>query len=194
MVRDYFIGMAVWSGIVIRLLIMALLGVVVYCIVYILEQKDGRKRLWGITLFGSLLIVGSIYKLWGFRSYEYYQFMFQQLSEESIFVRYLGSIMLRIFAIIVAAGVLLLKESCRKLFVLLCVFTLCILYWKHPFYVFENIARLSEQMILRKEAGGELTNSLYPWISLAFHYAIDILFSGTALYYFTRSKVKEQFI
>ena len=61
-------------------------------------------------------------------------------------------------------------------------------------YVFENIARLSEQMILRKEAGGELTNSLYPWISLAFHYAIDILFSGTALYYFTRSKVKEQFI
>lgn len=193
MAHDSSIGLVVWSDIFLRLAIMMVISAVVICFAFILGRSIKKARPRGVVIFGVLLILGSIYKLWGFLDYDYYRFMFQQLPEKVILARYFSSVTLRLAGLIAATGVLLLKDGFRKFLLLLCLFTLCSIYWKHPFYVFENISRYTEQQFLNKAGAGELTYPLHPWISLIFNYAVDIIFFGSALYYFTRSKIKEQF-
>ena len=193
MTYDMIMSLAVWANIIFRLGIMIAVGSIVARCISILEKRDGQKRPRGLCIFCVLLIVGSLDKLWGFLNYEYYRFMFQQFSEQAILLRYIGSIALRLVGLSIATGVILLKDRFRKALLILCLYTLCSLYWKHPFFVFENIARYTEQLFLNKMGFGELTYPAYPWISLIFHYMIDIVFSGSALYYFTRPKVKEHF-
>ena len=187
------ISLAVWSNIIFRLGIMMMVGSIVTGLISILEKKDGKKRPQGVSIFCTLLILGSIYKLWGFWNYEYYQFMFQQLTEQMIFIRYVGSVALRLVGIFIALGVLFLKDGFRKALLALCVWALCSLYWKHPFFVFENIARYTEQLFLNKMVLWDLTHPVYPWVSFIFHCMIDIVFSGSAIYYFTRPQVKKHF-
>jgi len=193
MAHDTNVGPAVWPDIFFRLIIMTVISIAVICFALLLGKTIQKTRPRGVIVFGVLLIVGSIYKLWGFLSYDYYRFMFQQLPESIILVRYCSSIMLRLAGLTAATGVLLLKDGFRKFFVLLCLFTLCSIYWKHPFYVFENISRHTERQFFNTTTVEELTYPLHPWISLIFHYAVDIIFSGSALFYFTRPKIKEKF-
>jgi hypothetical protein len=78
----------------------------------------------------------------------------------------------------------------------MCLLTLCLLYWKHPLFVFENIARQTESLYINGMIVTELDRYFYFWIpriSRAFYYLLDIVFSGSMLFYFTRPKVKEQF-
>jgi hypothetical protein len=196
MTHELSTGLVVWHNIFSRLVIMLLINVVVVSYALLLGKigkNTGKGRPQGATLFGVFLILGSIYKLWGFLGYEYYLLSFQPLPELAIFVRYIGSVTLRILGLIVATGVLLLRDVFRKFFMVLCVLTLCTLYWKHPLFVFENIARHTEQLFLGKSVSGELAYPLHPWISLIFNYSVDIIFCVSALFYFTRPKVKEQF-
>lgn len=172
-------------------MILISVAVISYALLLGKNTKKGQPR--GVFLFGVFLILGSIYKLWGFMDYDYYRFMFQPLGERVIYVRYAGSVILRFIGLIVATGVLLLNDVFRKFFIALCVLTLCTLYFKHPFSVFETISRYTEQQFFQKAVTGELTYPLRPWISMIFSYAVDIIFCGSALFYFTRPKVKEQF-
>lgn len=182
-----------WSNLLFRFSSMIILGSIIASLAGILEKKDGQKRSFGFKVFCALLVVGLVYKLWGLWNYNYYRFMFQPLAEQMIFMRYCASITLRLVGLIIVTGVLLLKDTFRKALLLYCFFTLCFLYFKHPYYVFENIARYTEQVFLNKIIVTELTHPSYPWISLIFNYTIDIVFSGAMLYYFTRPKVREQF-
>lgn len=194
MTHDLNAGLAVWFNIFWRLFIMMLIAVAVSVYALLLERNTGKRQPAGIVLFGVFLILGSIYKLWGFLNYDYYRFMFQQLpSEQIIFMRYLGSVTLRLVGLIVATGILLLNDFFRKSFIILCVLTLCTLYWKHPFFVFENIARHTEEQFFHKTVTGELAYPLQPWITMIFNYLVDILFCGSALFYFTQPKIKEYF-
>lgn len=193
MAHDSSIELAVWSNIFFRLAIMTLVSGLVVCFAFIAGKKINKIQPRGVAIFGVLLILGSVYKLWGFLNYDYYRFMFQQLSEEMIRIRYFFSISLRFAALIIATGVLLLKDTFRKLLLLLCLFTICFIYWKHPFFVFENISRYTEQQFLNKTVIEELRYPLHPWISLIFSYLMDIIFSGSAIYYFTRPNIKKQF-
>ena len=158
-----------------------------------LEKKDGRKRPRGVVVFAVLLMCGSLYKSWGFMDYDYYRFMFQSLDKRIVIFRYGGSVALRIAGIAVAIGTLGLKERSHRYFIWLSIFTLGVLYWKHPPYVFEQIAHNTEQLFLNTTAADPLVYPVHPWISLSFHYLTDIVFSGSALYYFTRPSVKEHF-
>jgi len=193
MAHDSSIELAVWSNIFFRLGTMTLIGGFDICFAIILGKRLNRSRPRGVVIFSVLLILGSVYKLWGFLSYDYYRFMFQQLSEEMIRFRYFVSILSRFAALIIATGVLLLKNVFRKLLLLSSLLTLCFIYWKHPFFVFENISRLTEQQFLNKAVVEELTHPWHPWVSLIFNYLVDIVFSGSAIYYFTRPNVKKQF-
>ncbi|MCK5081711.1 MAG: hypothetical protein KAR31_02290 [Candidatus Omnitrophica bacterium] len=193
MTHDVNIGLAVWLNVFFRLVIMMLISMAVISYALLLGKNTEKRQPQGVLLFGVFLILGSIYKLWGFLNYDYYQFMFQQLSEEIVFMRYFGSVMLRIVGLIVATGVLLLNDISRKILIVLCVGTLFSLYWKHPFFVFENISRYTEQQFFQEAVIGELTYPAHPWISLIFNYIVDIVFCGSALFYFTRPKVRAQF-
>ncbi len=193
MTYDELINISFWVNMGFRLGIAMLLTSFLISLVTILEKIDGRKRPLGVKIFSVLLIMGSLYKLWGFWSYGYYRFMFQPLTEEAIFLRYCLSVGLRLAGLIIAVGVLFLKNIFRKTLLLLSFSTLCLLYWKHPFFVFENIARYNEQFFLNRIIVTELVYPAYPWISLIFNYAIDIGFSLAILRYFTRPQIKEHF-
>jgi hypothetical protein len=172
---------------------MMVISAVVTFYALFLGKNTNRKQPRGVVLFGVFLILGSIYKLWGFLNYDYYRFMFQQLPDSVILMRYVGSVALRLAGIIVATGLLLLNDMFRKVFMIMCTLTLCTLYWKHPFFVFENISRYTQQMFFVGAGTGELIDPMRPWIVMIFNYVIDIIFCGSALFYFTRLQVKEQF-
>ena len=165
----------------------------------------------GIFLFGLLLILGSLYKLYGFIRYDYYVFMFQQLPAGSVGDRYLISIAYRLVGLIAAGGLLCRKEWARQLFLALCIFTLATLYWKHPTTVFENISIYQEYIAgINTLPAGTVTESTYPIypedlgnyalknphiprITQILHTLIDLVFSGSAVYYFFRRDVRAAF-
>ena len=193
MTHDISLNLAVWINILSRLGIMLSVSAIVIFYALLLGKNTKKERPLGVILFGVFLIVGSMYKLWGFLNYDYYRLMFQPLSEQMIFMRYLVSVALRLSGLVIATGILLLNNTSRKAFIVLSISMLCLLYWKHPFFVFENISRYTEQQFFPEPVTGELTYPWRPWVSLIFNYAVDIVFYGSALFYFTRSKIKEQF-
>lgn len=161
----------------------------------------------GIAVFGLLLILGSLYKLFGFIRYDYYVFMFQQLPVGTINDRYIISIAYRVVGLITAGGLLLRREWARQLFICLCVFTLVTLYWKHPYAVFHNIAIYQEYTAgINDLPRGTITDTIYPLypedlgqyrlqrptiprVSRILHSLIDLIFCGSAVFYFTRPRI-----
>ena len=174
------------SSLLLQLAQIILLSVAVIIFSYNLGSKLKEKRPPGVIILGALLMLGSIYSLWGILDFDYYRFMFQQLPEPFIWIRYVASIIFRLVSLTAAVGVLLLKDIFRKLAIGLGLWTLATLYWKHPFYVFNNIYQGQQEIFLNK-------NPIFPWIALGFYYAIDIIFSISFIYYFTRPKVKAYF-
>jgi len=167
----------------------------------------------GILIFAFLLIAGSIYKLSGFMSYDYYVFMFQQLPSGSINDRFIMSVTYRIVGICIAIGIMAHKEWSRQGLIFLSIITLLTVYWKHPFFVFENISIYTEyQKGINTLPIGTNVNQfayplypsdlhgyklVYPWnpkVSYVFFMLVDILFSSSMLYYFTRKEVKKFFV
>ncbi|MBN1869897.1 MAG: hypothetical protein JW847_04900 [Candidatus Omnitrophica bacterium] len=193
MAHDLDVSLSVWASIFSRLATMMFISAAVILYAVLLGAADRKTRPTGVLLFAILLTIGSIYKLWGFLNFDYYRFMFQPLPDQMIIMRYCGSVALRLAGLVIATGVLLLNDLFRKLFIALCVLTLCFIYWKHPLFVFENISRHTEQLFFHKEVAGPLTYPLHCWITLIFNCTVDIVFCGSALYYFTRPKVKEHF-
>lgn len=161
----------------------------------------------GIFIFGLLLILGSLYKLSGFIRYDYYVFMFQQLPAGGIGDRYIISIAYRLVGLVTAGGLLLRREWARQIFLCLCIFTLATLYWKHPYSVFENIAIYQEWLAgINELPKGTITESTYPIYpqdlggyqlarpeiprtARVLHSLIDLVFCGSAIYYFTRKNI-----
>jgi hypothetical protein len=193
MTYDEMLNLSFWLDMIVRLGLLMVLASFLASLVVLLERRDGRKRPRGIIIFCVLLMLGSLYKLWGLWNYDYYRMMFQQLTEQEIFLRYCISVLLRLVGLVIAVGVLLLKNVFRKALLLLCSLTLCLLYWKHPFYVFENIAHFNGQLFFDKMIAAELSRPIYLWISLIFYYILDIVFAVSMLYYFTRQRIKELF-
>jgi len=167
-----------------------------------------NRALLGTRIFAGLLIGASIYKLSGFLSFAYYKFMFQYMPENLIYLRYVGSIVLRLFGIFLAIKLLAGKEKYRKIFVSLCIITILYTPIKHPYPVFRNIAIFAEKSQgineyphgTRFESGlpvfpqiiaaHKIKDPNFPVISMMFYIIIDILFSGCGIIYFTRPKVK----
>jgi len=158
-------------------------------------MKTKRSR--GITIIGILLIAGSIYKLMGLLDYGYYQWMFQHYSEGAIRFRYIISFSLRIIGLITGIGLLCLQDNFRKTAIVLAVLNLCVLYWKYPIRVFQNIALEHEQQILplshQNQQVQDLIYPFFPWISMIFYFSIDILFYLGMIFFLTRPTVIAQF-
>lgn len=181
---------------------------------------DRRPKGWiqetrstGVTWFGSLLVVGALLKIFFFFNYDYYRFLFQPLSDKVIFIRYLLSVLGSVLGLVCGVGVLLLRNVFRKLAIVLCFITILTVYFKHPDYVFRNVAVYIEHQYNGRSFGKEVEiskegfplfkkgSSIYslehedfPLISRGFYCAYDIVFCFTFIWFFTKRKVKEQFI
>ena len=169
-----------------RFLMFVLLVLFVYLGAILLEKKLGKKRPAGVTALAVLLAAASLDKLAGFRSFEYYRFMFQQLPEAQIVLRYVFSITLRLIGLATAMGLLYLKEPFRKLAVGLGALALLTQPWKHPLPVFQN---LSHAVQLQMPQGQPVN----PWLGLVFYVAIDCIFALVLIVYLTRPQVKKAF-
>lgn len=166
----------------------------------------------GVKIFGILMIVGALYKLFGFLNFDYYRFMFQQLPPHLIYIRYIFSVIFRIMEVVTGIGLLSFKKIFRIIALGICILSLCTIYWKHPLFVFKNIAIYTEykQNLNVLPSGTTFDRSAYPMyslnanthtlryssfplVSLIFYSAIDIIFFSTMIFYFTRPKVIAQF-
>ena len=172
-----------------------------------------ETRSTGVTWLGSLMVVGSLIKIFFFVNYDYYRFLFQPLSDNVILIRYLLSVVGALIGLISGVGVLLLREVFRKLAVVLCVITLVTVFWKHPMFVFRNVAVYIEHEYTGEPFGQgvdiskegypffkegsskyKLKYENFPLISMSFYCVFDIVFCLAFIFYFNQNKIKEQFV
>ena len=155
----------------------------------------------GIMLFSIYFIVDSLIQLYVKlimpNYYFWYSWLFQPLPEHIIFLRYLLSIIFRIFELILGIGLLSRSETFRKLALFIGWFTIIIVYWKHPFDVLVKHMHIVIKTICQVSGFNESTLlpfvRLMAWISFGCLYALDIGVSVLTIYYFTRPYIREQF-
>lgn len=157
----------------------------------------GRKATFGIILFGTLLIITSFLQLVTLSDLEHYKWLFQQLPQRSIMLRYFFSMLARILGLIAGLGIIYRKDFSRKIALFLSIAVICTVYWKHPLVAVERHSQpiidavfevVGEQRLITPH----LKKLIAP-ISMIGLYAIDISFSVALIYYFTRPRVKELF-
>ena len=159
-----------------------------------------KKFAIGVTLFGVYFIIDAfseLYsKLFSPGYYSWYSLIFQPLPEKVIYLRYILSIIFRMIELAVGLGIILRKDTFRKLAVFMSWFIIAIVYWKHPFSALTKHVKIVVDNIY-SGAGYQLSAPLniesISWVSLGFIYAIDIGIASLAIYYFTRPHIKEEF-
>jgi len=156
------------------------------------------KKPFNIFVFAILLILSSLIWFAAYMNYHVYRITFQWLSEESARARYLLSVINRALVLVSGVGILCLKDIFRKIGLVLCVLTICVLPWKHPYLVFKNLAENITQQVLNTMppesiAVSESISTISLLVSMIIVYAVDIVFALAFIYYFTRPKVKNYF-
>lgn len=147
---------------------------------------EKRKRPLGVTVLASLLLAASADQAFGLMNFSYYAFSFQQLTFPFLVLRYIGSLARRLFEMVVAYGALGLKEWARKGILILGIFSLVAIPFKHPLAVFENLSSLNQAQF----PGSQPIN---PLTGVVFFGVIDLVFYGFILFYFTRRPVRDAF-
>ncbi|MFA4989430.1 MAG: hypothetical protein WC576_01520 [Candidatus Omnitrophota bacterium] len=146
----------------------------------------------GLIIFSILIIVYSLHGLPTVNFNTYYA-KFYPSSEKIILARYILSIALRIVLIISGIGILFRRDIFRKAILGISFFTIATVYWKHPVICFKRV-------LLWKINQGVLPIDVLPkidmlsWFSAIICSLMDIGFTLCLIYYFTRPKVKKQFI
>jgi len=152
------------------------------------------KKPFNVFVFAILLILSSLIWFTSYLNYHVYRVTFQWLSEESARARYLFSVINRALVLISGVGILCLKDIFRKIGLVLCVLTICIFPWKHPYPVFKSVVENVTQQFFSTmpPVSIEVLESI-PTIVMIIVYVIDIGFALAFIYYFTRPKVKNYF-
>jgi len=92
-----------------------------------------------IYLVGLSLIIDTAIELkCDILDYKQYQFIFQWMPPQTIFLRYCYSIILRCVIIAIVAGVCLRKEIFRKALIVIVWWGVITLFWKHPYQAIVN--------------------------------------------------------
>ncbi len=158
-------------------------------------SQETQKPL-GIAVFGVLLILSSllhIHKL--IVELQDYVDIYSYLPAGWIVSRYAFSWAQRIVGILVGVGLLGKKEIARKIFLALSCFTILALYWKHPYAGVKQHCDLMQEQLsgLLSPFGIRDASSFMAPCVMAGLWIQDIIFFGTALYYFTRPAVRRHF-
>lgn len=161
-------------------------------------MKSGRSR--GVTIFGILLIVSSLYAMTALLDFEHYKYLFCPLPEGIILLRFFISWTLRISGLICGIGILFLENTARRLALFLFLFTILTVPWKHPYFGFQNHTAYLDRLFRDTGLSSlEIMGAKMPTfsslsnISATLARILDSLFAAIFIYYFTRPKVKAQF-
>jgi len=110
--------------------------------------------------------------------------------------RYAFSWFQRIVGILIGTGLLAQKDIARKMGIVLGCFTTATIYWKHPYEAFKiHTAYLDKHygILLSLLGLPTIKFSSLAMVSSVAHCALDIIFWGIFIYFFTRPSVKSQF-
>ena len=144
----------------------------------------------------GIVIFASIFQIFKLFDREFYWDIFRYMPPYVILIRYIFSWVQRCIGMTTAIGLLFLKNVFRKITLVLGIFTICTVYWKHPYQGFLiHTQRLDEQFghYLAMSGFPELTFTSITRYAVIGNIILDILFWGILIFYFTRSRVKEQF-
>ena len=154
----------------------------------------------GLYFFPGVLVFSSVIFFLGY-NYEVYSELFSKLPEKTIFIRFCFSGALRIVMIAIALGVFFHKEIFRKLAILLSIFTITTIYWKHPLFVFQNkeyVQYIELQFMnmsgCTDSCSGDQIVELIPVLAMLLMCTIDVVFYGAMMYYLTRKEVKKYYV
>ncbi|MBZ0165992.1 MAG: hypothetical protein K8I00_04230 [Candidatus Omnitrophica bacterium] len=151
-----------------------------------------KKKLAGVTIFSVLVLMSSLMHMGKliedtdvyFKTYAY-------LPGWLTTTRYCFSWFQRVLGISAAILALLYKEIGRKLLLLIGVFTITTVYWKHPYVAVERfVYDMQGRYPVEAQAFSLESIALAATISLCF---LDVLFQGILIFYFTRDGVKKAF-
>lgn len=155
-----------------------------------------RKRSLGVIVLGILSILGAAIQLLSGKFGDYKVF-FQPLPEKIILAHYFLIKILLVLGIISGIGILLLKNTFRKIAVFLSFCTIFNYLVEGPFFIFRNVPKYIDSLSLNiasqtKSVSLSFISSLL-WNYTIIAWIIDFSFAILIIYFFTRPKVKEQF-
>ncbi|MDE2214598.1 MAG: hypothetical protein KGJ61_05700 [Candidatus Omnitrophica bacterium] len=146
----------------------------------------------GVTVWGWLLILGSLYQMTALAlgGYKHYAYLFGQYPPGIIDLRYGVSWIIKLLGLVAGIGILKLNEWCRKLAVFNSLFVVLLVNLKHPYAAYALHAKYLDQTM-----GGifPVTFSDFVWPALIIQRSIDVIFGLLLIYFFTRPGVKRQF-
>lgn len=148
-----------------------------------------QKKLTGVTIFGSLIIFSSLLHMSKLvedkvQYFEYYSYLPAWLAKS----RYAFSWFQRIYGLTCGIGILFYKDIFRKGLIILGVFVISTVYWKHPYAAF-----LKHTQYLSHKIPGDLPFEAMTLISVIIHILLDVCFQGYLIYYLTRPNVRSHF-
>lgn len=149
-----------------------------------------------VSFFAIGIMVTSLMQMTGLLSFERYLLLFDFLPREVVLVRYCLSWTLRFVSIICAIGLLVRNNICRKILLGVFVFTLCTVYWKHPYAGFVNHTRMLDERwasLLAMLGEPRLSFSMIAVPAMVGAIVLDVLFAAVFIYYFTRPGVRKLF-
>ena len=165
-----------------------------------------KKRSKGVNVFCGLLIFSSLYQINTLiMERDWYFMLYSHLPEWLMVMRYSFSWLQRILGLSAAIGMLMLKDFYRKLALVISVFSILTLYWKHPYTAFQKHTELLDKVFAANtslsnlflklsENGINISFSDLTVASMLFHWFLDIIFFGSLIYFLTRKEVKGQFL
>ncbi len=157
-------------------------------------MKEKRSR--GVTVFATLIIIGSLLQILASR-FDDYNILHQPLPENLIFAYFLTVTSFLILGLIAAIGLFSLKNIFRKTILLTSAFCIFTYLFSGIFFMFRNLPIFIEKEAMKALAKcptiseSILLSTL--WVSVILGSIIDFGFSICVIYFFTRPSVKEQF-
>jgi len=186
------IDVSLFDVIFLRLQQFLCIGIAVFFSLKLLDKRLRMTTLPGLWAIAVILMATSVYDLLTFTDYDYIRAVLAQLSEPLFHARYAFSIFLRFAWIAISVGLLLLRPWARMSAIYLSLFTVATIMWKHPYYVFENIAIMVEQQGAQAPIS-HLQYPDYPWISMFLYVSVDIVISVMIITYLMLEHVSGQF-
>ncbi|KPK98517.1 MAG: hypothetical protein AMJ95_03925 [Omnitrophica WOR_2 bacterium SM23_72] len=165
-----------------------------------MHKKVAKKVPKGIVVFGTMLILGSLYEttaLFSPRFFTYYKSLFPELPASLLGVRLFLSLVRRPLGLLLGLGLLGRKEFWRKITILWGYFIIATLYWRHPLTAIQIHTRFVLNTLVQSTGSEVWTQGymvdLVPIGSLIFLFLGDIIFWSALIYYLLRPTTKAWF-
>ncbi len=153
-----------------------------------------KTRSSGVTVFGYLLILGSLYQILILLSggYVHYSYLHQEYPPNMIMVRYCVSWIMKISGLVAGIGILNLNDPCRVFAIFNSVFTIMTVHLKHTYAAYSLHTKYLDHVLASSIPSGVSFPSI-TGAALFIQRLIDIIFGVALIYFLTRPTVKKQF-